>query len=45
VLRHSKKLLPLQRDLRGEVPLEICAQHGDSQSVEAMLQYVKVRGC
>jgi hypothetical protein len=43
VLSHSKKLLPLQRDLRGETPLEICAQHGDAESVAAMLQFMKVR--
>jgi hypothetical protein len=42
ILKHSKKLLPLQRDLRGETPLEICAMHGDHDSVSAMLQFVKV---
>jgi hypothetical protein len=42
ILTHSKKLLPFQRDLRGETPLEICAMHGDHESVAAMLKYTKV---
>ena len=42
ILQHSKTLLPLQRDLRGETPLEVCAAHGDSHSMRAMLQFVKV---
>jgi hypothetical protein len=42
VLSYAKKLLPLQRDLRGEAPLEICALHGDGESVADMLQYIKV---
>jgi hypothetical protein len=43
ILKHSKQLLPLQRDLRGETPLEICALHGDHHSTELMLQYLQVR--
>jgi hypothetical protein len=42
ILKHSKKLLPFQRDLRGETPLEICATHGDHESIGALLQYSKV---
>ena len=48
ILRHAHKLLPLQRDLRGETALEVCATHGDHESVAVMLAFLQVRqlgGC